>query len=73
MRHNKLAHTPGNFLFDALDKFRIKILLVLTDRRIKPLLRRRGQRRHQLRLPQGLPRPFDFYQYGSELRPLSCL
>src|SRR5215471_15401495 len=66
MRQHKLACPPRNFLFDPLAKLRIEILLVSTDRRVKPLLRRRGQRWLQLCLPQGLPRLFDFYQHSGE-------
>ena len=61
MRYHKLAYTPRNFLLEALGKLRVEILLVLTDRSVKPLLRGGGQGRHQLRLPQGLTHLFEFY------------
>src|SRR5262245_60811937 len=66
VRQHKLTHTSRNFLLDLLAKLRVEILLVLTDRRVKPLLPRRGQRWHQLRLPEGLTHPFEFYQRSGE-------
>src|SRR5215475_8917498 len=66
VRQHKLTHASRNFLFDLLAKLRVEILLVLTDRRVKPLLRGRGQGRHQLRLPQGLTNLFEFYQRSGE-------